>query len=113
MNESPWAATQVDDVFLPSVRVQLYWKDVESAVERGAVVPQEAHALWAGWASPVSGLRVVSAGRAQTFEPTVAERQWEGAADAAGPGTIQAYGLLIGLLAGTVLGVTVTYFSLG
>ena len=46
---SLWAATQVDDVFLPAVRVTLGWADVEKAVERGAVVPAQAHALWAAW----------------------------------------------------------------
>lgn len=46
-----WAATQLDDVFHPAVRVTLAWRDVETAVERGAVVPALAHALWAGWAS--------------------------------------------------------------
>ena len=48
---APWASTQVEDVFDPAVRVTLGWRDVEAAVEQGAVVPAQAHALWAGWAS--------------------------------------------------------------
>jgi hypothetical protein len=46
-----WASTQVDDVFDPAVRVSLGWRDLEAAVEAGAVVPSQAHALWAGWAA--------------------------------------------------------------
>lgn len=53
-----WEITQTEDVFLPSVRVQLGWMDVQAAVERGAILPSEAHALWASWASPGSPLRV-------------------------------------------------------
>ena len=45
IEETQWLHTQVDEVFLPSVRVQLAWKDVETAVEQGAVLPQHAHAL--------------------------------------------------------------------
>lgn len=56
-----WEITQTEDVFLPSVRVQLGWRDVEAAVEAGAIQPTEAHALWASWASPGSPLRVVVA----------------------------------------------------
>lgn len=52
--------TQVDDVFLPSVRVQLGWKDIEAAVEQGAILPSEAHTLWANWASACSPLRVAA-----------------------------------------------------
>jgi hypothetical protein len=44
------AGTQADDMFGPAVRVVLAWRDVETAVERGAVVPAQAHALWADWA---------------------------------------------------------------
>ena len=59
-NEEPtqWEITQTEDVFLPSVRVRLGWADIEAAVERGAIVPSEAHALWASWASPGSDQRV-------------------------------------------------------
>lgn len=56
-----WEITQTEDVFLPSVRVQLGWRDVEAAVEAGAIQPSEAHALWASWASPGSPLRVAVA----------------------------------------------------
>lgn len=57
---SDWQATQVEDVFLPSVRVQLAWRDVEEAVANGAVVPSEARSLWATWALPGAPTRVVS-----------------------------------------------------
>lgn len=62
-NEEPsqWEITQAEDVFLPSVRVRLGWADIEAAVERGAIVPSEAHALWASWASPGSDQRVSAA----------------------------------------------------
>jgi hypothetical protein len=53
-----WASTHVDDVFDPAVRVSLSWRDLEAAVEAGAVVPSQAHALWAGWASQGSPQRV-------------------------------------------------------
>jgi hypothetical protein len=56
-DQSEWEATQVDDVFLPSVQVLLRWSDVEGAVARGAIVPTEAHGLWASWAAPGSALR--------------------------------------------------------
>lgn len=61
-NEEPtqWEITQAEDVFLPSVRVRLSWADIEAAVERGAIVPSEAHALWASWASPGSDQRVTA-----------------------------------------------------
>ena len=56
-DQSEWEATQVDDVFLPSVQVQLGWKDVEAAVARGAVVPAQAHALWASCAGQPAAAR--------------------------------------------------------
>lgn len=56
-DQSEWEATQVDDVFLPSVKVLLGWSDIEAAVTRGAIVPSEAHDLWAYWAAPGSPLR--------------------------------------------------------
>ncbi len=56
-DQSEWEATQVDDVFLPSVKVLLGWSDIEAAVTRGAIVPSEAHDLWAHWAAPGSPLR--------------------------------------------------------
>lgn len=58
LDESEWDETQMDDVFVPSVRVQLGWADVESAVQRGEIVPAAAHALWAHWASPGSPTRM-------------------------------------------------------
>ncbi|MDO8906477.1 hypothetical protein [Hydrogenophaga sp.] len=58
MEESQWDETQLEDVFIPSVRVQLGWIDVEAAVERGAIVPAAAHALWATWAAPGAATRL-------------------------------------------------------
>ena len=70
-NEEPtqWEITQAEDVFLPSVRVRLGWADIEAAVERGAIVPSEAHALWASWASPGSDQRV----SAEQLAPSAAQ----------------------------------------
>jgi hypothetical protein len=56
--------TRADDVFLPSVRVTLAWSDIEAAVEAGAIVPSEAHALWAHWAMSGSLTHAHSAGAA-------------------------------------------------
>lgn len=74
-----WEETHAEDVFLPSVRVQLGWRDIEAAVEAGAILPSEAHALWAHWAMPGSRTRL-GAGPAVVsdveFEPTVAESLW-------------------------------------
>ncbi len=56
-----WETTKAEDVFLPSVRVQISWHDVQAAVEEGAIVPTAAHALWASWATPGSPLRVKAA----------------------------------------------------
>lgn len=67
--DTRWLETHADDVFLPSVRVQLAWRDVEAAVERGAIVPSEAHALWASWAMPGSPTRVVGPSAAPTPKP--------------------------------------------
>jgi len=53
-----WEITQAEDVFLPSVRVQITWSDVQAAVEQGAILPAAAHSLWASWATPGSPLRV-------------------------------------------------------
>jgi hypothetical protein len=47
-----------DDIFDPDVKVLLSWRDVEAAVEVGAVVPSEAYALWAFWAAPGSPVRL-------------------------------------------------------
>lgn len=56
--QTRWQETLAEDVFLPSVRVQLNWGDVETAVAQGAIVPQQAHALWANWAMPGSSTRL-------------------------------------------------------
>lgn len=53
-----WAETHPEDVFTPAVLVILSWKDVEDAVEHGAVLPSMAHTLWAYWAAPGSATRV-------------------------------------------------------
>lgn len=71
-----WEATQVDDVFLPSVRVTLGWADVEAGVESGAIVPKQAHALWAGWAAPGSDTRVKSPVDLTVTEPGPVEAPW-------------------------------------
>jgi hypothetical protein len=55
-----WLETHAEDVFLPSVRVQLNWRDVESAVEQGGIVATQAHSLWATWAMPGSPTRLGS-----------------------------------------------------
>ena len=75
-DQSEWEATQVDDVFLPSVQVQLGWKDVEAAVARGAVVPAQAHALWASWAAPGSPLRRGTGTLERAYESTQTEAPW-------------------------------------
>jgi hypothetical protein len=67
--DTRWLETHADDVFLPSVRVQLAWRDVEAAVERGAIVPSKAHALWASWAMPGSPTRVVGPSATPAPEP--------------------------------------------
>lgn len=79
-----WEITQTEDVFLPSVRVQLGWRDVEAAVESGAIQPTEAHALWASWASPGSPLRV-GAGSPASVVPTAAELEREDLAAVTAP----------------------------
>ena len=61
-----WEITQTEDVFLPSVRVQLSWRDVQAAVEQGAIAPTAAHALWASWATPGGPLRVKAASGVDT-----------------------------------------------
>ena len=113
IEESQWVHTEVDDIFLPSVRVQLSWRHVEAAVEQGAVVPRQAHALWAGWAAPASGLRVGAVGVAKGFESTLAETQPDQLPVAREPGVLQRYGLLLGLVAGLVLGAGGAWLVLG
>lgn len=68
-----WQDTRIADVpsaniFDPAVRVQLHWSDIEEAVERGAIVPSQAHALWAFWASSDSPQRVADASAAAPNE---------------------------------------------
>jgi hypothetical protein len=104
MEETQWQQTHVDDVFLPTVRVQLGWKDVEAAVERGAVLPQKAHMLWAGWAAPTSGLRVGMNGVAPAYESTLVDALDDDLPAPAVAGPLQRYGLVLGLVAGVLLG---------
>lgn len=104
MEETHWQQTHVDDVFLPTVRVQLAWKDVEAAVEHGAVLPQKAHTLWAGWASPTSGLRVGMNGVVPAYESTLADGRDDDLPVPAAPGLLQRHGLVLGLVVGVVLG---------
>ena len=86
-----WEITQTEDVFLPSVRVQLGWRDVEAAVESGAIQPTEAHALWASWASPGSPLRVAAGTLAPVSAvPTAAELAQEDLAARASAAPAQA-----------------------
>lgn len=114
IEETQWVHTQVDDVFLPSVRVQLGWKEVEAAVEQGAVLPQQAHALWAGWASPMSGLRVAGAAPVpRAFAPTQNDFHEPVEADADDGGFVARHGLWLGLLAGLALGAGGTWLALG
>jgi hypothetical protein len=49
-----------EEIFDPDVKVLLSWRDVEAAVEAGAVVPSEAYALWAYWAAPNSPARLAA-----------------------------------------------------
>lgn len=72
-DQTEWEATQVDDVFLPSVQVLIGWREVEAAVERGAIVPAEAHGLWAGWAAPGSPLRRMGQATEQSYRSTQPE----------------------------------------
>jgi hypothetical protein len=72
-DQSEWEATQVDDVFLPSVQVLIRWSDVEAAVSRGAIVPTEAHGLWASWAAPGSPLRRGAGSVERAYQSTQAE----------------------------------------
>ena len=81
--QTRWQETLAEDVFLPTVRVQLSWNDVEAAVAQGAIVPQQAHALWANWAMPGSPTRLSSAAGdapleapAQESMPSTLESHW-------------------------------------
>ncbi|WP_127805414.1 hypothetical protein [Hydrogenophaga sp. NH-16] len=107
--QSEWQSTQVDDVFLPSVQVLIRWSDVEAAVESGAVVPAEAHGLWAAWAAPGSPLRRVGVAVDQSYPPTQVEdtvaddRPDELPPAHQGGGMKQVVMLLVGALAGAAL----------
>jgi hypothetical protein len=70
-----WASTRneganYEALFDPEVKVVLSWKDIEAAVEVGAVVPSEAYSLWAYWAAPGSPARLAgqTAVQAQTAQ---------------------------------------------
>lgn len=115
-----WAETQADDVFDPGVRVMLNWRDVENAVERGAVVPAQAHALWAGWASQSSPQRVEpTAAAASAAEPKSKPTPMHMPAPAPALPVVQqvaatpkgsSAGVLIGLtVAGALAGALVSY----
>jgi len=100
--QTRWEATQMEDVFLPSVRVQIGWRDLEEAVNRGAVVPQYAHALWAGWAAPGSATRVTARTSAPNFESTLSQQLDEDSASASGGVLPYAIALVVGLVLGAV-----------
>lgn len=68
-----WLNTRLDNVFVPSVRVQLTWPDIEAAVQAGAIHPQEAHSLWADWADPSSTKRVAQPNAERVAEVTSVE----------------------------------------
>ena len=103
---SEWQATQVDDVFLPSVQVQLGWKDVEAAVAQGAIVPAQAHALWASWAAPGSPLRRGAGSVERVFESTQADGPWvedmPKTTSSGSMGLMQVLGLVVAALLGAV-----------
>lgn len=107
-----WQATHVDDVFLPAVRVSVGWRDVEKAVEQGAVVPAQAHALWAGWAAPGSPLRQTAASRTPPteFQSTLADYPAVDERRAAAPSLAARVG---GPLAGAVVGAVLTWLAVG
>lgn len=69
-DQSEWEATQVDDVFLPSVQVLVRWSDLEAAAARGAIVATEAHGLWAHWAAPGSPMRRMAQVVEQPYQAT-------------------------------------------
>ncbi|MDQ7743206.1 hypothetical protein [Hydrogenophaga pseudoflava] len=107
--QSEWESTQMDDVFLPSVQVLIRWSDVEAAVERGAVVPSEAHGLWAAWAAPGSPLRRIGVSVDQAYKtPPVEDTVADDLPDELPPpppagGMKQVVMLLIGAVAGAAL----------
>ena len=110
MEDSHWDETQLEDVFIPSVRVQLGWSDVEAAVERGAIVPAAAHALWATWAAPgaPTRLRAEASFAAAALDSRPAElTRFRSAGKAHRAGLMQKlyspYGLVAAALVGGVL----------
>jgi hypothetical protein len=109
-DQSEWEATQVDDVFLPSVQVQLGWKDVEAAVARGAVVPAQAHALWASWAAPGSPLRRGAGTLERAYESTQTEAPWADDMPKLEPSGGGAMMQAVLLLAAAAVGAGVMYF---
>lgn len=131
---SRWETTQVEDVFLPSVRVQLAWTDIEEAVSNGAIVPAEAHSLWATWAMPGAPTRLASSVGARATTTSRADAAAEGwadtrqmAADAStgepldltlpyqgeGQGLQPKVAGVAGLVVGVVLGAALTWLALG
>ena len=109
-DQSEWEATQVDDVFLPSVQVQLGWKDVEAAVARGAVVPAQAHALWASWAAPGSPLRRGAGTLERAYESTQTEAPWADDMPKIEPSGGGAMMQAVLLMAAAAVGAGVMYF---
>lgn len=103
-----WEITQTEDVFLPSVRVQIGWHDVEAAVEQGAILPAAAHSLWASWATPGSPLRMSVA----TAVPTAAALAQEDA-DAATSGPQAMPAQAAPLATGPVFSFTNTLYYFG
>lgn len=119
--DTHWEATQVDDVFLPAVRVQLGWADVESAVARGAIVPAQAHALWASWAMPGSPTRVVADELVQALAPAAAPaaQPWVPEVPLARPAPLPAEApasrrpSVLSLVVACAVGAGLTYLALG
>jgi hypothetical protein len=113
MEESTgWESTQMDDVFQPSVRVLLSWRDLEAAAERGAVVSGQVHGLWAAWAAPGSPLRRQAGALENGFVSTRNEPTWsEELPDTDGPPSL---GLALrALVAGVVIGAVAVYLLVG
>lgn len=119
-DNTQWAATQADDVFLPSVRVQLGWADVEAAVESGAIVPTQAHALWATWATPGGITRVTGGASLPDFVTSQPEKPWVPEQPSVRPTQRTGNGNggggfapgILGLVMAFVLGVVVAYVTL-
>jgi len=113
--QAHWEATQMEDVFLPSVRVQLSWTDVENAVNQGAIVPAQAHALWASWALPGSATRL-GAGDTRSQGADADGNPWNstetgGLSQAAEGGSVVVR--VLALLAAAAVGAALTLLALG